>query len=99
MRGVQEPQSGAGASARQPIYPAIAWKTVEDRLRPMFHGAFCYAVLQGMQIVESLEFSNAMAAWNGAAPGARGGICGLQEVRAPMARAARRSHPSFATHE
>src|SRR3984957_6550321 len=65
----------------------------------VFHGAFCYAVLQGMPIRESLEFSNAMAALNCTALGARGGICGLDEVRALMARAERRPHPSFAAHE
>jgi sulfofructose kinase len=65
----------------------------------VFHGAFCYAVLQGMPIRESLEFSNAMAALNCTALGARGGICGLEEVRALMGRAERRPHSSFATHE
>jgi sulfofructose kinase len=64
----------------------------------VFHGAFCYAVLQGMPIRESLEFSNAMAAMNCMALGARGGICGLEEVRALMARAERRPHSSFASH-
>ncbi len=61
----------------------------------VFHGAFCYAVLQGMPIAESLEFSNAMAALNCMALGARGGICGVDEVRALMARAERRSHADF----
>ena len=45
---------------------------------------------------EALEFSNAMAALNCTALGARGGIRGLDEVRALMARAERRSHPDFA---
>jgi sulfofructose kinase len=62
----------------------------------VFHGAFCYAVLQGMSIGEALEFSNAMAAVNCTALGARGGIRGLEEVRALMSRAERRSHPEFA---
>ena len=30
----------------------------------VFHGAFCYAVLEGMPMRETLEFSNAMAALN-----------------------------------
>jgi len=51
----------------------------------VFHGAFCYAVLEGMAMPEALEFSNAMAALNCTALGARGGICGLREVRALMA--------------
>jgi len=62
----------------------------------VFHGAFCYAVLQGMAMREVLEFSNAMAALNCTALGARGGIRGLEEIRALMARAERRSHPEFA---
>jgi sulfofructose kinase len=62
----------------------------------VFHGAFCYAVLQGMPMREALDFSNAMAALNCTALGARGGIRGLDEVRALMLRAERRSHPDFA---
>ena len=62
----------------------------------VFHGAFCYAVLEGMPIGDALDFSNAMAALNCTAPGARGGIRGLEEIRALMARAERRSHPDFA---
>jgi sulfofructose kinase len=64
----------------------------------VFHGAFCYAVLEGMPMREALDFSNAMAALNCTALGARGGIRGLSEVRALMARAERRSHPEFAAH-
>jgi sulfofructose kinase len=63
----------------------------------VFHGAFCYAVLQEMPMRDALEFSNAMAALNCTALGARGGICGLEEIRALMARAERRSHPDFAS--
>jgi len=62
----------------------------------VFHGAFCYAVLQGMPMHDALEFSNAMAALNCTALGARGGIRGHEEVRALMARAERRAHPEFA---
>ena len=63
----------------------------------VFHGGFCYAVLQGMPMREALDFSNAMAALNCMALGARGGIRGLEEVRALMARGERRSHPDFAS--
>jgi sulfofructose kinase len=63
----------------------------------VFHGAFCYAVLQGMTIEKTLEFSNAMAALNCTALGARGGIRGVDEVRALLQRAERRSHPEFAS--
>jgi sulfofructose kinase len=53
-------------------------------------------VLQGMAIGEALEFSNAMAAVNCTALGARGGIRGLDDVHSLLARAERRSHPEFA---
>jgi sulfofructose kinase len=62
----------------------------------VFHGAFCYAVLEGMPIHRALDFSNAMAALNCTALGARAGIRGLEEVRALMARGQRRAHPEFA---
>jgi sulfofructose kinase len=62
----------------------------------VFHGAFCYAVLQGMPMRHALDFCNAMAALNCTAIGARGGIRGLEEVRALMARAERRSDAAFA---
>jgi sulfofructose kinase len=61
----------------------------------VFHGAFCYAVLQDMPAAEALDFSNAMAALNCTAIGARGGIKSEKEVRQLMARAERRSHPEF----
>ena len=61
----------------------------------VFHGAFCYAVLQGMPMREALDFSNAMAALNCTALGARGGIRGLEDIRSLMSRAERRSHPDF----
>jgi sulfofructose kinase len=62
----------------------------------VFHGAFCYAVLQSMPMADALDFSNAMAALNCTALGARGGIRTLNDVRTLLARAERRSHPEFA---
>jgi sugar/nucleoside kinase (ribokinase family) len=56
----------------------------------VFHGAFCYAVLQGMQVSEALEFSCAMAALNCTKLGARGGIATADEARALTANAERR---------
>ena len=47
----------------------------------VFHGAFCYAVLQGMPMSDVLEFSNAMAALNCTALGARG-ECGASTISA-----------------
>lgn len=63
----------------------------------VFHGAFCYAVLQSMALADALDFSNAMAALNCTEIGARGGIRGLAEVKALMARAERRSERAFQT--
>jgi sulfofructose kinase len=62
----------------------------------VFHGAFCYAVLQAMPMRQALDFSNAMAALNCTALGARGGIRGLDDVASLMGRAERRSHPDYA---
>lgn len=45
-----------------------------------YHGAFCYAVLRGMPIQEALDFSNAAAALNCTAIGARGHIPWVGEV-------------------
>jgi sulfofructose kinase len=61
----------------------------------VFHGAFCYSVLQGMSLADALDFSNAMAALNCTALGARGGIRGLTEVQSLMQRATRRAHPEM----
>jgi sulfofructose kinase len=61
----------------------------------VFHGAFCYAVLQSMPIREALDFSNAMAALNCTALGARGGIANPAEARALMSHAGRRSQREF----
>jgi sulfofructose kinase len=62
----------------------------------VFHGAFCYAVLQEMPMRDALEFSNAMAALNCTALGARGGIRGLEEIRGLMKRGERRVNLEFA---
>ena len=63
----------------------------------VFHGAFCYSVLQQMPIGEALEFSNAMAALNCTAAGARGHIAGLEETRQLMqSETPRREHPAIA---
>lgn len=61
----------------------------------VFHGGFCYAVLEGMPMREALEFSNAMAALNCTALGARGGIASLDEVHRLMSSGVRRVHPEF----
>jgi sulfofructose kinase len=63
----------------------------------VFHGAFCYAVLEGMPIGDTLEFSNAMAALNCTRLGARGGIGTLADARALIARSERRAHRDFSS--
>lgn len=61
----------------------------------VFHGAFCYAVLQNMPMRETLEFSNAMAAMNCTALGARGGISTVDQARVLIERGERRTHRDF----
>jgi len=68
----------------------------------VFHGAFCYSVLSGATMRETLEFSNAMAALNCLHLGARGGIATAAEAHRLMEEASlhtggRRSNPDFAT--
>jgi sulfofructose kinase len=62
----------------------------------VFHGAFCYSVLQKMPLAEALEFSNAMAALNCTRTGARGHIANLAEIHSLIAGAARHSRPEIA---
>jgi sulfofructose kinase len=67
----------------------------------VFHGAFCYAILQQMPMGEALGFSNAMAALNCMAVGARGavgadGIATLEAARELLARGERRSQSDIA---
>jgi sulfofructose kinase len=62
----------------------------------VFHGAFCYSVLQKMPLADALEFSNAMAALNCTGSGARGHIANVEEVRHLISTGARRSKPEIA---
>jgi sugar/nucleoside kinase (ribokinase family) len=61
----------------------------------IFHGAFCYAVLNDYSLEDALEFSNAMAALNCTVLGARGGIAARAEAERLIARAERRSNKDF----
>jgi sulfofructose kinase len=61
----------------------------------VFHGAFCYSVVKGFSIGETLEFSNAMAALNCTALGARGRIAPEDQARALIARGERREKSEF----
>jgi sulfofructose kinase len=62
----------------------------------VFHGAFCYSVLQKMPLAEALEFSNAMAALNCTGAGARGHIAAIDEIQGLVERGERRSRPEIA---
>lgn len=53
----------------------------------VFHGGFCYAILEGMPLNQALEFANASAALNCMAIGARGNVTGRSEVDALIAKA------------
>ena len=63
----------------------------------VFHGAFCYSVLQDMPMRESLDLANALAALNCTALGARGKLATLEEAKKLMARAERREHREYAS--
>lgn len=54
----------------------------------VFHGAFCYGILSGMRLADAFDFSNAAAAINCTAYGARGHIPTLSEVTTLMDDAA-----------
>lgn len=61
----------------------------------VFHGAFCYSVIESMPVRDALEFSNAMAALNCTALGARGHIAGLAEARSLLGSRNRRVNRDF----
>jgi len=54
-----------------------------------FHGAFIYGLLEGWDVERTLSFSNAAAALNCTAPGARGGVASLDDVLELMRGAGR----------
>ena len=62
----------------------------------VFHGAFIYGLLAGWTLEEILEFSNAMAALNCTALGARGGIRTEAEAAALIRNGARRVNHEYA---
>ncbi len=61
----------------------------------VFHGAFAYALLAGWDITRALDFSNAMAALNCTALGARGGIKSRAEAEHLMATGLRHVNPAY----
>jgi sulfofructose kinase len=52
----------------------------------VFHGGFCYAILEGMPLNQALEFANAAAALNCKAIGARGNVPARPEVDSLIAK-------------
>jgi sulfofructose kinase len=64
----------------------------------VFHGAFCYSVIENMPVRDALEFSNAMAALNCTALGARGHIAGLAEAQSLLGSRRRRVNREFEAH-
>ena len=56
----------------------------------VFHGAFVYGLLSGWSGERTLSFSNAAAALCCTAPGARGGVVGLEQILELMERGPRR---------
>lgn len=91
---------GALARAGGSFYysPAFAVECVDTTgAGDIFHGAFCYGVLQGFSLERTLEFSNAMAALNCTAMGARGGISAVAEAEELIARGRRCVDNDFAS--
>ena len=61
----------------------------------VFHGAFVYGLVRGWPMGRALDFSNAMAALNCTAMGARGGIATEAEARKLMAGGRRHRNPAY----
>lgn len=83
--------------ARFILCPGFRVKAVDTTgAGDIFHGAFLYGLLRGMELEETLEFSCAAAALNCTAVGARGGIATLQEIK-NLWRTGARSERVFAS--
>ncbi len=63
----------------------------------IFHAAFVYGLLRGWPVERTLDFSNAAAALNCTAVGARGHIAGLKEIERFMANGPRCLRPPQGT--
>ncbi len=61
----------------------------------VFHGAFAYGLLAGWDIARTLDFSNALAALNCTALGARGGIKSQPEAEQLMQAGARHVNKAY----
>ncbi len=87
MAGMTLGRDGALAYSEGRFYysPGFVVETVDTTgAGDVFHGAFIYGMLRGWPLERRLEFSNAMAALNCTAVGARGGIATLQAAQKLM---------------
>ncbi len=62
----------------------------------IFHGAFIYGLVRSWKLEDVLNFSNAMAALNSTALGARGGIASERAARSLMTRGRRNVNRDYA---
>lgn len=95
-------QGSLALSSGYPVYSSAFEVSCVDTTGAgdVFHGAFCCAMLDRMPIGEALEFSNAAAALNCTAIGARGHVPLRSEVDSLLSAAAtgkvrRRASPEF----
>lgn len=76
--------------------PGFVVKTVDTTgAGDVFHGAFAYALLANWDIARTLDFSNAMAALNCTALGARGGIKSRAEAEHLIATGKRHVNAAY----
>ena len=84
------------AQGRFHYSPGFVVRTVDTTgAGDVFHGAFIYGLLAGWNVDRILAFSNAMAALNSTATGARGGISTRAKAEKLMATGPRRSNPVY----
>ena len=83
-------------SGRYYYSPGFVVETVDTTgAGDVFHGAFAYALLAGWDMARALDFSNAMAAINCTALGARGGIKSRPEAESLMDSGARHVNSAY----
>lgn len=81
----------SGGTIESPGFPVEAVDTTGAG--DVFHGAFVFGMLSGWTVERTLRFSNAAAAMNCTAIGARAGVPGLAEVLRFMGEEARGGDP------
>ena len=91
-------RDGALLLARGQFYysPGFVVETVDTTgAGDVFHGAFIYGLARGWEMERTLDFSNAMAALNCAALGARGGIATESEAQKVLANGRRHQNREY----